>query len=243
MNSVIEIKDINFSYGSNHVLKDVNLNIDAGEFIGIIGPNAAGKTTLIKIMLGLLIPDTGSVSVLGSSPENVRSRMGYVAQKPEINRQFPITVLDTILLGRLGVTNNFGSYSQMDRAIADEILSVLQISDLKAKKLTELSGGQLQRVWLARALVCQPEILILDEPTSNIDLIAEENIFRILKEYNKNMTIIVISHDVAFISSFVNRVACVNKTLVCHDVESISGKTIEELYGIDVSMIHHEHST
>ena len=241
MNTIIEIEGLNFSYGKNQTLIDVDLSIKEEEFIGIIGPNAAGKTTLMKIILGLLNPQTGNVTVLGCKPDKVRNKIGYVAQKPEINRYFPISVRDSIMLGRMGISSFFGAYSNLDKQITDEILSVLAIQDIAEKKLDELSGGQLQRVWIARALVCQPEILILDEPTSNIDLITEENIFGILKDHNSHMTILVVSHDIAFISSYVDRVACVNKSLICHDVESISGKTLEELYGIDINMIHHAH--
>ncbi len=241
MTSLIDIKDVKIVFGNKTVLKDINFTVEAGEFIGIIGPNAAGKTTLIKTILGLIKPVQGTVSVFGSYPSKVRHRIGYVAQKPELNSHFPITVKDTVMLGRLGTNNFFGAYSVEDKKITEEILTVLNITNIADKKLTELSGGQLQRVWLARALVCQPEILILDEPTANIDVIAEEDIFKLLKDYNSKMTILVISHDVAFISSYVDRVACVNQNLICHDIESVNGKTIEELYGIDVSMIHHTH--
>ena len=117
----------------------------------------------------------------------------------------------------------------------------LEIQDIEKRKIGELSGGQLQRVLIARELVCQPEILILDEPTSNVDMRIEEDIFSLLKNYSEHMTIIVVSHDIAFISSYVDRVACLNKTLVCHSTESISGKMIEELYDAPVKMIHHHH--
>ncbi len=241
MKPVIEINNLNLSYGQNLVLDNVSLKVDAEEFIGVIGPNAAGKTTLMKIILGLIHADSGSVSVLGKNPGEVRSQIGYVSQKPEVNHNFPITVKDAVLLGRMGVSHSFGAFAKQDKKITEEILSVLEIDNIAKKQINELSGGQLQRVWIARALVCQPEILILDEPTANIDLITEEDIFALLKKYNTHMTILVVSHDIAFISSYVDRVACINKKLVCHDVESINGKTIEELYGIDVNMIHHSH--
>lgn len=241
MNSVIELCGANCSYGKNQILKNINLSVKASEFLGLIGPNAAGKTTLVKVILGLIPLDSGTISVLGDRPERSRRKIGYVAQKPEINRQFPITVRDAVMLGRMGSQHFLGSYSAFDKKTTDEILLLLNITDIADKKLIELSGGQLQRVWIARALVSEPEILILDEPTSNIDLITEENIFGVLKEYNSTMTILLVSHDIAFISSYVNRVACINKTLICHDVGSINGKTIEELYGIDVNMIHHSH--
>lgn len=242
MTTLINIENVNVKFGNKTVLKEINFSVEAGEFIGIIGPNAAGKTTLVKTILGLIKPASGNITVLNSSPNLVRHRIGYVSQKPEINSQFPITVKDAVMLGRFGNDNSFGTYTVEDKNITEEILQILNITNIATYKLTDLSGGQLQRVWLARALVCQPEILILDEPTANIDVIAEENIFKLLKNYNSKMTILVISHDVAFISSYVDRVACVNQNLICHDIESINGKSIEELYGIDVSMIHHHHT-
>lgn len=241
MKNLIEISGLNFSFGNHVVLNDINLTVKAEEFIGVIGPNAAGKTTLMKMLLGLLKPDSGQISVMGKSPAEVLNRIGYVAQKPEFNRNFPITVRDAVMFGRIGVTRGFGAYSREDIKVTDEILSILEINTFSNKQLNQLSGGQLQRVWIARALVSKPEILILDEPTANIDLKAEEDIFALLKHYNSHMTIIVVSHDIAFISSYVDRVACINQTLNCHDVETIDGKTIEELYGIDVKMIHHMH--
>ena len=241
MSKVIELSNISFAYTEQAVLKDINLVINAEEFIGIIGPNAAGKTTLVKILLGLLQPQSGQVSVLGKAPVEVNHRIGYVGQKPAFNPSIPIPVRDVVLMGRVNKALNPGLFRRHDYQQVNDILKILQIEHLADKQLSQLSGGQLQRVWIARALVSSPEILILDEPTANIDIKAEEDIFALLKQYNSHMTILVVSHDIAFISSYVDRVACVNQTLVCHDVESISGKTIEELYGTDVKMIQHIH--
>jgi zinc transport system ATP-binding protein len=240
--SLIEIKDVDFAYDRELVLKNINLSVEAGEFLGIIGPNASGKSTLVKLILGLLEPDTGTIRVLDMPVTSARKRIGYVPQYPTFSRRdFPINVRDTVMLGRLGLSHWFSAYSAVDRQICQEALRAVEIEDIASRPIGTLSGGQLQRVLIARALVSEPEILILDEPTANIDIRVEEDIFGLLKQYNERMTILVVSHDIGFISSYVDRVACVNKTLVCHNTEEISGKTIEELYGIDVRMIDHAH--
>ena len=242
MNPVIEIRNVNFNFGRLLVLKDINLSVQPGEFLGIIGPNAGGKSTLVKLILGLLEPDSGTIMLLGKDPELTRSRVGYVSQYPSFSRRdFPIDVEATVLMGRLGINNLLGSYTKYDRDIAHAAMEAVEIADIVHRPIGSLSGGQLQRTMIARALACQPEILIMDEPTANIDLQVEEDIFGLLKHHNENMTIIVVSHDIAFISGYVNRVACLNKELVCHTTDEISGKTIEELYGTSVRMIQHSH--
>lgn len=242
MKAVIEIENVNFSYTRELVLRNVSLSVPAEEFLGIVGPNAGGKSTLIKLILGLLEPDSGTIRVLGKAPVMARSQIGYVPQYPTFSRRdFPINVLDTVLMGRLGFTSRPGGYSKADRNIATEAMQAVEILDIANRPIGSLSGGQLQRVLIARALACKPEILILDEPTANIDMRVEEDIFGLLKQYNDHMTIIVVSHDIGFISGYVDRVACLNQTLVCHATDEISGKTIEELYGATVRMIHHAH--
>lgn len=237
MQNVIDINDVNFSYGQVHILEHINLQIVAEEFFGIIGPNGAGKTSLLRLILGLDRPDSGTVTVLGEDPVRARSRIGYVPQHPTFRRDFPITVAEVIRLGQLG-----SAYPE--KVLAGKLIAVqqaLELDDMADRQIGTLSGGQLQRVLIARALACEPELLILDEPTANIDLRGEQNIFSLLRQYNDHMTIIVVSHDVAFISGFVHRAGCLNRTLVCHRTEDISGKTIEELYGSPTRMIHHNH--
>jgi len=241
MAPIISFRDVSYAYGRAKVLEGINLDIEAEEFFGIIGPNAAGKSTLLKLMLGILQADEGEIRVTGRGPAEARGRIGYVPQYPSFPRDFPITVVDVVLLGCLGRTSRFGGFSHQDRAAAMEALEVVEIPHLAARPIAGLSGGQVQRMLIARALAGRPEILVLDEPTANIDLQAEENIFALLKQYNEHMTIIVVSHDIAFISGYVDRVGCLNRTLLCHETEAISGKTIEELYGTPVKMIHHAH--
>jgi zinc transport system ATP-binding protein len=241
VNHIIEYRDVNFSYGEVPVLQDINLTIVAEEFFALIGPNAGGKSTLLKLLLGILKPDRGSIRVFGRPPSAAHTRIGYVPQFPTYRRDFPINVGDVVLMGRLGITSRYGAYSRQDRDGARAAMAALELEEISHKQVATLSGGQLQRMLIARALACEPEILILDEPTANIDIKAEEDIFALLKKYNERMTIIVVSHDVGFISAYVDRVGCLNRTLVCHNTEDISGRTIEELYGGPVRMIDHAH--
>ncbi len=240
-NVVVDIDNVSFHYGSVLVLQDVSLQIVEDEFIGIIGPNASGKSTLLKLILGLLQPDKGTIRCLQSPVGQHASKIGYVPQHITFSRDFPITVIEAILMGHVSRNAYCFSYSKAEMEAAYSAMQTLGIEELAQRQVGALSGGQLQRVLLARALVSKPEILLLDEPTANVDIKAEEDIFALLKNYSEHMTIIVVSHDIAFISGYVDRVACLNRTLVCHNTESISGKMIEELYEAPVRMIHHHH--
>lgn len=240
--TVIDLEDVWYRFdGGPPVLQGVNLRVPDKEFIGVVGPNAGGKSTLLKVLLGLYHPYRGRVRVLGTSPSRARRRIGYVPQYPTFSREFPTDVLHAVLMGRLGMTRGFGRYSEADRAHAREAMMETEIEPLAGRQISTLSGGQLQRVLVARALVCEPRILLLDEPTSNIDQRVETDIFDYLREFNRRMTIVVVSHDIGFISRYVDRVACLNKTLICHDTADIDGRTIQELYGADVQMVAHQH--
>lgn len=240
-NMVIQLQDVSFAYDGPLALEHVDLEIAEREFLGIVGPNGGGKSTLLRLILGELKADVGRVTVLGKSSEESRVEIGYVPQYAEFTRDFPISVEEAVLLGRLGKTRILGAYSARDRERARLAMREAEVLDLKDRPLGGLSGGQLQRVLIARALVCDPQILILDEPTANIDLRAEENIFDLFRQLNERMTVIVVSHDIGFISEYVTRVACLNRTLLCHTTADITGKSIEELYGTPVRMIHHHH--
>ncbi len=246
---VIEVDDVSFSYGEAPVLEHVSLRVMAGDFMGVVGPNAGGKSTLLKLILGLLTPQSGRIRVLGRRPRSASRRIGYVPQHPGFARDFPISVEQAVLLGRLGVARNAtwrerwlpGRYSAADRSAARAALREVEAADLARRQIGSLSGGQLQRVLLARALAAEPQILILDEPTANIDQRLESDIFDLLRQLNQRLTIVVVSHDIAFISSYVNRVACINRTLVCHQTEAIDSEAIHSLYGDNVRRVAHHH--
>jgi zinc transport system ATP-binding protein len=238
---VIELDSVSFSFGAAPVVVDVDLEVQAGEFLGLVGPNAGGKSTLLRLILGLLEPQSGRIRVLGREPRQVSRFLGYVPQHPRFSRDFPVTVEQTVLVGRLSGALSLGGWRRADREAAHQALTEVEAADLRGRQIGTLSGGQLQRVLLARALVSNPRILILDEPTANIDQRMESDIFDLLRTLNERMTILLVSHDVAFISSYVGRVACINRTLVCHHTDAIDGQVIQDLYGEDVRMVAHRH--
>ena len=237
----VDIEGVSFSYGGSVVLKDVNLQVADGEFLGLVGPNAGGKSTLLKLILGELDPLVGRIQVFGMAPAAARGKIGYVPQYPTFERDFPITVEQVVLLGRLGLGHALGGYRRTDRDVARRVMRETEVLDLAARPIGALSGGQLQRVLLARALACEPRLLLLDEPTANIDMRVENEIFDLLKLLSARMAIVVVSHDVAFVSGYVRRVACLNRTLMCHETAAIDGQVINELYGTDVRMVEHRH--
>lgn len=236
---VASLRDVSVSLAGQEVLTDVNLDIHAGEFLGVVGPNGSGKTTLLRVMLGLVSPDSGSVELFGRAPREARGEIGYVAQFATFRRDFPISVEQTVLLGRLGISRGFGRYNSEDRAAASEALNQVGAWDLRTKPIGELSGGQLQRVLIARALAGRPRILLLDEPTSNVDVAAEEGIFGLLRQLSHSMAIVLVSHDVGFVSEYVSRVACVNRTVACHPTAEITPEVLHGLYGHGVHVIDH----
>jgi zinc transport system ATP-binding protein len=237
----IVLNNISFAYEvAKPILEDVNLKIKHGEFASIVGPNGSGKTTLLKLFLGLIKPDKGEVLVFDKKPEKSRLKMGYMPQYTHLDMQFPVTVMDVVLMGRLG-RNQGGRFSKDDRIAAMTALEEVKMVDFSKYLFSELSGGQRQRVLIARALCCDPELLLLDEPTANIDPGIEEALFEILQELNKRMTILIVSHDLGFVSQKVKSVICVNRCVVVHPTSEINGTIIKDIYGGDICMIRHDH--
>jgi zinc transport system ATP-binding protein len=239
-NAVVTIDQLHFAYDGNPVLEDITLSVPRGDFLGVVGPNGSGKSTLLKIILGLIHPDRGSVQVFGQPPERARHLMGYVPQHAELDPNFPISVMDVVLLGRLGRAPMLGRYSKKDRQVAEEAMDKVKILDLRNRQFGILSGGQKQRVLIARALVGKPELLLLDEPTASIDGRVEEDIYGFLKKLNERVTIVLVSHDLGFISTYVRHVACVNRRLACNPTQDITGDVIEACYSSPVHMIKHK---
>ena len=228
--ALIEIKNLDFAYNGEAVLKDVNLAIRQKDFVAIIGPNGGGKTTLLKLMLGLLKPLQGTINVNGKSPRKASSCIGYVPQDVHMNRSFPITVIDVVLMGKLGPKKHWTRRSAANRRDAMAALERMGMVAYADKKIGELSGGQRQRVFIARALATRPQLLLLDEPTASIDTKGQTDLYQLLKELNQDITVVVVSHDLLVISRFVKSVACVNKSLHYHDQAEITGDMLGKMY-------------
>ena len=231
----IELSEVSFAYQQQWVVEAVNLHIRSGEFIGLIGPNGGGKTTLIRLLLGLLSPQRGQVRILGTDPLLARRYIGYVPQAYTFTRNFPITVERVVMMG----TRSAGFAAKERRKVVQEALHAVALWELRNAPLQVLSGGQLQRTLVARALACRPRILILDEPVTNVDTKTQQDLFTLFRDYEDTVTIILVSHDVGFIYSRVHHVACINKTLACHPVDELTPVTFQQLYGSPVKQIDH----
>jgi zinc transport system ATP-binding protein len=240
---VIEISDLDFRFDSGpRVLEDVTLQIEDGDFVSIIGPNGGGKTTLIKLIVGLLSPSTGSIRVFNTSPVKARPRIGYMPQHAMMDPRFPVRALDVVMMGRLNPRRSFGTYRRSDRAAAAEALTTVGLEDQGRRPFSDLSGGQRQRVLLARALVTDPELLVLDEPAAGLDQKVEQDFFELLRELSRSRTILLVSHDLGFVAGFVRTVVCVHRQVEVHPTSALDGRAISEIYGGEVRMVRHDHS-
>ncbi len=237
--AVIELTDLEFSYNNRVILHDVNLRIGPLDSTCIIGPNGGGKSTMIKLMLGLLQPGKGTVRLLGANPAKTRSQVGYVPQYAKYDPLFPVTALDVALMGRLGCRP--GRYTADDYDAARAALADLDLTDYIHTSFAELSGGQQQRVLIARALVSAVKLLIMDEPTANIDAQVEHSFMELLRELNKRMAVILVTHDLGFTSRFFQSVVCVNNWVHIHPTSEITGEIIQDMYGADFQMVRHDH--
>lgn len=237
-NPLVCFKKVSLSYGSNRVLCDADFDIDAGEPLCVVGPNGGGKTTLLKLILGLARPDSGSITVLGTTPTKARNRVGYMPQVLQFDPKFPITVEEVIGMGLL--KEKFGGFGgQKDGAVISEAMDAVGIRHRADEQFSALSGGQKQRALIARAMVSKPTLLLLDEPTANLDLTLEDKLLETLLQFHPGMKIIMVSHDLGFVSGAVKQVLCVNKHVHTHPTESISAELIEELYGTSPRRILH----
>ncbi|NPV00906.1 MAG: ABC transporter ATP-binding protein [Brevinematales bacterium] len=241
---MVEIKDLDFSYGNIPALRGVNLTIDAGDFVGIIGPNGGGKTTLLRLMLGLIDPDGGTVRIGGMTPRRARGLIGYVPQTPHIEAGFPMRVREATAMGLMTSRAFFPRFTRAEWEQVNRALEMTGIAALADRGYGELSGGQRQRVLIARAMVSQPKLILMDEPTAQVDTSAEKSIMELLAELNRNgITIALVSHDVGFITTFVTRVICVNREVHQHLCSEILPEDVaHELYNSHTAPIgHHSH--
>lgn len=225
--TIIEFKNIFFNYGSIEVLKNVSFKVNHGEIIGVIGPNGGGKTTALKLMLGFLTPQRGTVTLFGKEPTINRTRVGYVPQVNAYDKAFPISVLEVVLTGGLSKLNWLGLLPKGEKERAYSLLKEVGCQGLEMRPFGSLSGGQAQKVLIARALMCDPEILLLDEPTANIDTQSEESIFHYLKSLQGEKTVLIVTHNFDAIIKNVQRVLCFQ-----HEVSSMLPKDVCEHFAL-----------
>ncbi|PKO21578.1 MAG: ABC transporter [Chloroflexi bacterium HGW-Chloroflexi-1] len=236
---VISIRNLWAGYDNESVLEDINLTVNRLDFVGLIGPNGGGKTTLIKVLLGLLAPARGEVRILGKRVEEGRRHIGYVPQVVELDRDFPISVCEVARMGRLGTRGLLRRYTAEDNEIVAEALRKVDMLDLRGRPIGELSGGQRQRVYIARALAAEPEILLLDEPTASVDPQMSTSIYELLGRLNDHVTILLISHDVGAISSYIKTIGCLNRRLFYHHGKQITPDMLQAAYQCPIDLIAH----
>jgi zinc transport system ATP-binding protein len=236
---VVKLEGVWVQYNGVPILEGINLAIEQDDFLGIIGPNGGGKTTLLKIILGLISPSRGKVSVLGKPPEKSRSKIGYVPQHNLFDRDFPINVWDVVLMGRYGKSGLFRRYSSEDRRATQDALQTVGMLDYKDRQMGKLSGGELQRIFIARALVAEPKLLLLDEPTASVDPAMQTEFYELLEKLKKQMAIVLVSHDISAVSIYVDKLACLNRQLHYHGSKEITPEILEATYKCPVQMIAH----
>ncbi len=244
----IEVDDINFHYNGNPVLEHVSFSVNPGEYLGIIGPNGGGKTTLLKIILGLLRPDSGNVRIFGKELSGLkgRHRIGYVPQRAaQAEFYFPATVEEIVRSGRTARAGLFGRYRQEDFNAIEKAMEITGTTEYRGRLISRLSGGERQRVYIARTLAGEPKILILDEPAVGVDIASQERFYKFLSFLNRELgiTIIFVSHDIGVVADEVNTVLCLNHRLMCQgSPESfIKEEFLEEVYGKKVTSVFHRH--
>ncbi len=239
---ILKLVDVDFSFGQRVVLEGINLELFQDDFVGLIGPNGGGKTILLKVILGLLKPSRGSVELFGQEPSVSRHQVGYVPQYAKFDPDYPIRVIDAVLMGRLAQWRLFRRYGTRDYEVARECLLKVELEGFDQRQVSQLSGGQLQRVLIARALAVEPRLLILDEPTASLDPQVGHSIYGLLDEIAKESAILMVSHDLGVISSHVKTIACLNRKLHYHNSKEIERETIEESYGCPIDMVVHRHT-
>lgn len=237
-NPIVHIEDLYFSYSGQEVLQDINLTVKTGDFVSIIGPNGGGKTTLLKLILGLLKPTRGTVRIQGKPPSANGTVIGYVPQIINHNLNFPASAMDVVLMGKYNpAKRSLFRNTKQDQQAALDALGQIGMAEYAGRKITNLSGGQRQRVLIARALVTNPELLVLDEPTASLDTKGQTDFFSLLKELNQKLTILVVSHDLLIVSSYAKSIACVNKRMHYHQNIGSTGELMNAYYSCSVEEV------
>ncbi len=250
MKSIVECKHIHFDYGSNEVLKGVDFTIHSGDYVGLVGPNGSGKSTLLKIILGLMQPSQGEVHLFGQPIFAFRDwyKIGYVSQKANsFNSGFPATVFEVVSMGLFGKLGLFKRLTKENRSHIHEAINQVGLSDFADRNIGKLSGGQQQRAFIARALVSNPELLILDEPTVGVDTESVDRFYQLLDRLHKEhqLTLLMVTHDIGMMTHHVNKVACLNKNIHFHgnpsEFEANQTKILEKAYGSFMNLVEHHH--
>lgn len=244
----IEVENVSLTYETSVILDQISFTIQQGEYVALIGPNGAGKTTLLKIILGLLEPAKGSIRLFGQSIDTFRYKyqLGYIPQRMSASLlKFPATVEEVVRSGRTAHLGIFKPFTAKDKEAINWAMKIADIEDYKYQSISQLSGGELQRVFIARALAGEPKILLLDEPTVGVDLSAQEKFYAFLQDLNKNLglTIMIVTHEVDIAVHRAKFVLCLNRKLICHIRSSLllKGDYLEQLYGSHVHVLHHKH--
>ena len=233
----VEINHVSLKFNEQLILEDINFSIEEKDFIAIIGPNGGGKTTLLKVILGILTPDKGQVKVFGRKPNKAKDLMGYLPQRLDFDRDFPINVFETVLMGRYhGLLKK---YSTKDHDAVIEALKNVEMDKFKDRQISKLSGGQLQRVFIARAIVRDPKLLIMDEPMASIDPEMQRSFYELMSRLKNKMAIVLVSHDVGAVSSHVDKIACLNQKLYFHGPVEDSANGLEQVYHCPIELISH----
>ncbi|KAF0093044.1 MAG: zinc transport system ATP-binding protein [Puniceicoccaceae bacterium 5H] len=235
----LECRKVSYSYGREYAVEGVDLRIEPRETVCLVGPNGGGKSTLLKLFLGLLEPDAGEVCLLGGRPKQMRRRVGYMPQRLDFDRKLPINVQEVVQMGRL--RRAWGWPTREDRQKVERVMDELDLREIARQPFASLSGGQQQRVLIARALAVEPEVLLLDEPTAMTDAFVEAKLVERLRDLHQRLTVVLVSHDIAFVRHLVDRVICVQRTAESHPVEEVTPEVIERWYGGPVHAVRHDH--
>lgn len=234
---IINLKNVWVYLNDVSALEDVTLSVGQNDFLGIIGPNGGGKTTLLKAILGLIKPDKGEINVFGKSPKEGRKFIGYLPQYTLFDPNFPINVFDVVLMGRYN--GAFRNYSMEDKKSVTNALKTVDMLKFKDRQIGRLSGGQMQRVFVARAITREPKLLLLDEPMASIDPEMQKSFYELLSRLKKKMAIVLVTHDIGVVSTYVEKIACLNRRLFYHGSTEGGLKGLEKVYQCPIELIAH----